>query len=387
MDTPALDPAAFDHLRTALSTSGPLAAADQLCDQLRNAGDYQALFYALLLKKRVELGVSPFPTGPSADLPPHTHDAYEEAIRQAGRTVGRLYLDAGDIFKAWGFFRMLGEPEPVKEALEKYEPGPDDDTYGLVEIAWQHGVHPTRGFDLVLDRSGICSAITMAGGADLSRNPDVRDHCVKRLVRALHTQLKERITNDFTSRGVHIPDGATIGQMLAGQEDLFADDLYHVDTSHLNSVVQMATQLSPCPELDLARELCEYGERLSPNLRGDHHPPFENGYADYKVYLDVVAGRDVEEGIDHFKRKLPTAAEVGDRFPAEVLVNLLVRLDRLPEAVTVAKEYLNRVDGESSCPPLTDLARRAGDYQTLADAAQAAGDPVTYLAGLIAGKS
>jgi hypothetical protein len=386
MDTTP-DPALYDRLRAALDASGPAAAADRLCDHLRAAGDYQSLFYALLLRKRVDLGVSPFPTGPAADLPPHTHAAYEDAIRAAGREVGRLYLAAGDVFKAWGFFRMLGEPEPVRQALDQVQPGPDDDTYGLVDIAWHQGVHPTRGFDLVLDRSGICSAITLLGGADLSKTPDVRDHCVKRLVRALHAQLHERITTDFTSRGVYIPDGATIGQMLAGQEDLFADDVYHVDTSHLHSVVQFACQLGPCEELALARELCEYGERLSPALRGDHHPPFEHGYADYKVYLDVLAGRDVGDGLDHFKRKLPAAADAGDTFPAEVLVNLLVRIDRLPDAVAVAKGYLGDTEGrELSCPPLTELARRAGDHPTLAAAARAGGDPVTYLAGLIAGR-
>ena len=387
MDTTAPDPAAFDRLRIALAEGGPLAAVDRLCDHLRQADEYQSLFYALLMRKRVELGVSPFPTGAAADLPPHTHTAYEDAIREAGRTVGHLYLAKNDIFKAWGFFRMLGEPEPVRAALDKYEPGPDDDTYGVVEIAWQQQVHPTRGFDIVLDRNGICSAITMVGSADLSRHPDLRDHCIKRLVRALHTQLKERITNDFAARGVHIPDGATIGQMLGGQEDLFAEDVYHIDVSHLNSVVQMATQLPPCEELGLARELCEYGERLSPNLRGDQHPPFENGYADYKVFLDILAGRDADEDIEHFKRKLPAAAEVGDTFPAEVLVNLLVRLDRLSDAVAVAKEYLRDAEGrELSCPPLTELARRAGAFDTLADASRASGDPVTYLAGLIAAR-
>jgi hypothetical protein len=380
-------PAPFDHLRFALESSGPAAAVDRLCDHLRGVGDYQSLFYAKLMKARVELGVSPFPSGPAADLPSHTHEKYEDAIRQAGREVGRLYLAKGDIFKAWGFFRMLGEPDAVKAALDAVEPGPDDDTYGLVDIAWQQGVHPTKGFDLVLDRNGICSAITMVGGADLSRNPEVREYCVKRLVRALHAQLTERIKNDFTSRGIHVPEGAVIGQMLAGQEDLFAEDVYHIDTSHLGSVVQMALHLPPCPELALARELCEYGERLSPGLRGDGHPPFEDTYADYKVYLDVIAGRDVEEGIEHFKRKLPAAADEGNTFPAEVLVNLLLKLDRLPEAVAVAKEYLPKADGqELSCPPLTELARRAGDYRTLAEVARTGNDPVTFLAGLIAAR-
>lgn len=373
----------FATLRGTLDASGPLAAADALCDHLRQAEDYQALFYALLLKKRVQLGVSPFPTGPSADLPESTHAEYEQAIREAGREVGNIYLRKNDLFKAWGFFRMLGEPEPVKAALEAYTPGEDDDVYGVVEIAWQQGVHPTKGFDLVLAKHGICSAITMVGSADLSRNPDVRDHCVKGLVRALHAQLTERLANC----GLPVPAGATLGQVVRDRPELFENDGYHIDTSHLSSVVQFAMHLPPCPEHELARELCEYGERLSPNLQGDTHPPFENGYADYKVYLDIVGDRNREAGIEHFKQKLPAAKEMGNTLPAEVLVNLLLRIDRLPEAVAVARDYLSDNEGqELSCPPLTELARRAADYETLAKAAERGGDAVTYLAGLIAGR-
>ncbi|MCU0703816.1 MAG: hypothetical protein MUF18_07545 [Fimbriiglobus sp.] len=379
-------PAPFADLRDQLTAAGPLAAADALCDRLRQAEDFQALFYALLLKKRVQLGVSPFPTGPAADLPESTHAEYEQAIREAGREVGGIYLKRNDLFKAWGFFRMLGEPEPVRAALEAYTPGEDDDIYGVVDIAWQQGVHPTKGFDLVLTRSGICSAITMVGGADLSRSPDVRDYCVKGLVRALHAQLKERLTGDLTGRGVSVPADVTVRELIAGRDFLFADDSYHIDTSHLSSVVQFAMHLPPCPEHDLAAELCEYGAKLSPNLQGDTHPPFENGYADYRVYLGVVADHDREAGIAHFQAKLPAAKEMGNTLPAEVLVNLLLKIDRLPQAVAVAREHLADVgEQELSCPPLAELARRAKDYPTLAAAAERSGDAVTFLAGLIAG--
>jgi hypothetical protein len=377
----------FATLKDELATAGPRAAAERLCDQLREAGDFQALFYALLLKKRVQLGVSPFPTGPAADLPEAVHAEYEQAIREAGREVGHIYLKRNELAKAWGFFRMLGEPEPVRAALDAYTPGEEDDTYAVVDIAWQQGVYPTKGFDLVLARSGICSAITMVGGADLSRSPDVRDHCVKGLVRALYDQLKERLSGDLSARGVKVPADASVRELITGRDELFTDDAYHIDTSHLSSVVQFAMHLPACPEQALAAELCEYGAKLSPNLQGDTHPPFENGYADYKVYLDIVADRNREAGLEHFKAKLPAAKDVGNTLPAEVLVNLLLRLDRLTDAVAVARENLSDVgEQELSCPPLAELARRAKDYETLAASAEQNGDAVTYLAGLIAAK-
>ena len=83
-----MDASFFDQLQQSLRTDGPAAAIDRLCAGLRDQKDYNGLFYALLLKKRHELGVSPLPSGPAADLPESAHAPYEEAIRAAGRLVG-----------------------------------------------------------------------------------------------------------------------------------------------------------------------------------------------------------------------------------------------------------------------------------------------------------
>src|SRR5262249_10577801 len=132
---PTLAPELFDQLRADLDARGPAAAVDRLCAALRDLGDYNGLFYALLMKKRVDLGVSPFPTGASADLPPETHEAYEQAIREAGRLVGRLFLERGELQKAWFFFRMLDEPGPVVEAIDRFRADPEADVQPVVEIA------------------------------------------------------------------------------------------------------------------------------------------------------------------------------------------------------------------------------------------------------------
>ena len=74
-------------------------------------GDLDALFYALLMKKRVELGVSPFPTGAAAELPSATHEEYEKAIREAGRLVGGEFLKQHNLRKAWFYWQArTGNP-------------------------------------------------------------------------------------------------------------------------------------------------------------------------------------------------------------------------------------------------------------------------------------
>src|SRR5262249_20439257 len=173
---PTLSPETYDRLRRTLATKGPSAAVDQLCADLRELGDLNALFSALLMKKRVELGVTPFPTGAAADLPPETHAAYEQAIREAGRLVGGEFLKQNDLRKAWFYFNMLGEPDPVRQYIDRYQPTDADDVQPVVEVGLYHGVHPAKGFDLVVERYGICNAITTYSGQDLSPTPGSNTH-------------------------------------------------------------------------------------------------------------------------------------------------------------------------------------------------------------------
>ncbi len=391
------DPAAFERVRAALASSGPLAAADKLVAELRAAEDFQGLFYALLLKKRVELGVSPFPTGPANELPSESHEPYEQAIREAGREVGNALLERKQFSQAWGFFRMLGEPEPVKAALEAFDPGPDDDIYPVIEIAWQNAVLPKKGFDLVLDRHGVCSAITMVSSSDVSGNPDLRDHCVGRLIHALHLQLNERLRGELTARGAKVAAGATIAEMVEAHPELFADDAYYIDTSHLSSVVQMATHLPAGPESELAQELCVYGRKLSPSFQGHNDAPFDDGYDDYLAFLKIIAGApnpprtgnkaDVDAGLERFRAKAEREAAEGSTYAAQVYVNLLLRANRPADALAAAKAHLLAEDERNMiCPGVNELARKAGDFDTIAEAAKARQDPVGYLAGLIAGR-
>ena len=102
-------------------------------------------------------------------------------------------------------------------------------------------------------------------------------------------------------------------------------------------------------------------------------------------FLAVIAGDDVEANLAHFRQVADADGE--GTYPAEVLVNLLLKLDRVPDALAVAKEHLSGAeDRQLTCPGVSDLARRIGDYNALAEASKAKSDPVNYLAGLIAAR-
>ncbi|MFL5341463.1 MAG: hypothetical protein ACJ8F7_15060 [Gemmataceae bacterium] len=385
-EPPPIDPAVFDSLQAKLAAGGPKAAVAELCRTLRDAGDYAKLFYALLLKKRVEMGVLPIPTAGAAEFTSEQQADYEGAIRSACREVGNLFLKAGQIGPAFSYFNMIGEREPLVAAIEQYAPGPDDDVQPVIEVAFQQGVHPKKGFDLVVERYGICSAITTATQFAQGLTPEARNYCIRKLAQALHDQLSERLQAEIEQREGKATSGS-LAELIAGRDWLFGEDSYHTDTSHLSSVVQMSIEMDDPEGLKVARDLCAYGRRLAPNLQFAGSPPFDKLYDDIDVYLGVLLGENVEGGLAHFRSKITADPEGPDSFAAEVLVRLLVRLGRLKEALAVASEYFVNVDERQlSCPGVFDLSQRLKEYGALAEVSRKRNDPVHFLAGLIAAK-
>jgi hypothetical protein len=364
---------------------------------LRESKDYEGLFYARLLGARHRLGVTPIPTGPISDIPDEKQEEFENAIRAACREVGQLFLREGNLGQAYGYYRMIGETGPVKQALADHTPGEDEDYDTLVRLALYEGLLPKKGYDWVLQRFGLCSAITTLSGQQLPMSPEDRRYCIGRVVRTLHDELRDRLAADIERHEGKLPPEAlgpreTVGvirKMMAGRDWLFGDDCYHVDLSHLSSAVQMSLDLEPGEELEMARELCAYGQRLSGAFKNQSDPPFDEPYRDQDIYLGILAGElgdsNVEAGLAHFRAKAEKGTDEVGTGPAEVLVQLLQRLGRTDEALEVARKYLARADS-TWLPYLTDLCRKANNYRVLADAAREQGNAVQFLAGLLASR-
>jgi len=150
-------------------------------------------------------------------------------------------LSPQDFSKAWAFYRMLGEPEPMREALEQFTPSRRRRVPGHRDRV-QSGVLPKKGFDLVIDRHGICSAITMVSGSDLASNPRSA-RLLRRAARDLRcTPTYRTIEGDLATRALR-PGERHHSAIVEMHPELFADDAYHIDTSPCSSVVQMSTHL------------------------------------------------------------------------------------------------------------------------------------------------
>ena len=390
----AADALAFDAIALTLRERGPEAALDRLAADLDAAGDYRALLDAMLLKARYELGLPLIAPSSLSDLPEPQRTRYEERYVEAIRAVGAKHLEAGDIPTAWAYYRVIGENQAIARAIDAYQADPDggdaDRLGAIIEVAFNHGVNPLRGFELILEHYGTCSSITAFEGLP-GHDADVRTACAERLIRRLHQDVAANLRADIASRGQPAPPvGASIAEIIAGRDWLFAEDSYHIDVSHLSSVVRMSVLAEDPEALAMAADLAEYGRRLSPRLQFEGVPPFERIYDDHLVYLRTLLGRDVEAGIAHFRDKLGPPDRSSDpespdpAVPAQTLVSLLVRLGRIEEAIAVSSEYLSGLpDAALFCPTVAQLCQRAGDLGRLAEIARRRDDPVNYAAAIL----
>ncbi len=379
-----MDAAAFDQLDQSLRLDAPGAAIDALVARLTEEGQFRGVLDALLLRARLDLGLPlarPVTLGALAEpLRTQYEDRYVTAIRH----VGALILATGEIGAAWAYFRAIGEPDLVVAAIDRFEPTEDDPDRlnEIIDVALGQGVHPSRGFDLILDHHGTCSALTAFDS--LPSDETTRRQAATRLAHRLHADLIINLNADLARRGEPaVPVDADLSNWLQGREDLFADDAYHLDVSHLAMVIRLSPLITDPTALRLAVDLTEYGRRLSSRLQTDGEPPFDAFYPDHGIYLRGLLGADTAAAIAHFQGKL-TEPDPFDRegpIRAQTLVRLLDRLGQTAAAFDVAAHHLAQVpDGALGAPSLTDLGQKLGLIDRLAELARLNDDPVRYAA-------
>jgi len=369
----------FDLIEQAARQGGAESALDLLVTISQKDKNYPLLFEARLMQARHKIGLPLIFNMPLEDLPAEQRQMYEEAMREAARETGNLFLADGDIPRAWPYFRAIGDPQPVASAIEKIDSHEQLD--GIIEIAFGQGVHPRKGFELLLKTHGICRAITFF---ERIQDPKSREESALLLVRTLYGELIDNLKHAISRTEGQPPDGNSVTDLISGRDWLFGDYDSYVDAAHLTSIIPLALDFTDPEALRLATELCEYGAHLSSNFQYRTDPPFEDFYRDHAIYLKALAGCDVDAAVAHFREKIVSvAASTG---PAQILVMLLARLTRYREAIDVSLEYLgDQNPNQLACPSIPQLCQLAGDYDSLREVARRRGDVLNFTAAAIGG--
>ncbi len=370
----------FERVGVALRAGDTDTGFQLAVQRFREEGAYPLIFEARLMKKRHELGMPLIQTEPWQNLAPDVQAAYEQATVEAAQEVGTLFLHDGDIGKAWPYFRALGDKEPVRAAIEEFDGGANGEALdGVIEVAYHEQVHPRKGFELILEHYGTCRAIT-----NFSQYPveEGRQDCAHLLAENVHSELVANIKYAIRQKEGKEPEGDDLAALVDGREWLFEGNAYYLDTSHVSSLVQMSPSIERDDTLALLYGMSEYGRRLGEMYQFPGNPPFEKVFEDYGVYIRTVIGRDIEGGLNHFRGKIETCdPQIAGTTPAQVLVNLLVRLGRAAEAADVAVRHLSAADAQFlTCPNVLQLCQMAGDYSRLADVSRQRRDLLSFAA-------
>jgi hypothetical protein len=365
----------FDEL---LDRGANGAAFDALIAQYLAAKEYGLAFEARLMKKRFEMGL-PLIQSDSLDDP-----AYQAAVVEVARETGRLFLEAGNLERAWPYFRAISEPEPIFRALDRLAPGEGQE--GAVNIAFQEGVHPSKGIELILGTHGMCRALTAFGMNAVAKD---RDKCIALLTSALHAEVVDRMARAIEAHEGVRPDSNNLTELMSGREWLFGEWDYYVDTSHVLTIVPYCVEVADAVVLRQIHELCDYGKHLSPQFQSAGNPPFEKQFEAYDHYVLALlgdkAGENTEDHLDYFRRQIEDSDPelVGDA-PGRVLVQLLISLGRTAEALDVLLEHVfEDAPYGAPVPSALQLCYQAKDFARMTEIAHERGDLLSYAAAKI----
>jgi len=374
----------YDELLKARESGDVEATLTRLADHLRENHQYHDLFDVRLMQARRKQGLPLIWTKTLEQIPEPQRTAVEDASLEACREIGAAMLDVGRVREAWMYLRPTGDKTEIAAKLEQLVKEDESLSEDVIDIALNEGLSPRLGFELMLNNYGLCNAITTFDQQMLGRPKDQRREVVQLLVRFIHAELMHALRGDVRQQQGSEPTETTLADLVRDRDWLFENDNYHVDATHLQSVVRFAVILDDAESLRLARDLTEYGRRLGPSYQYPGRAPFEDTYVQHALFFSALLGEQVDEAVAYFKSQADAALEEEDVNPIEVYVSLLARLGRTAEAIDETARLLKPGKRSSDlAPSLQELAQTSGDYDRLMKVSRERGDLLGFAAGLL----
>ncbi|MEZ6107383.1 MAG: hypothetical protein R3B96_15000 [Pirellulaceae bacterium] len=374
----------FDEYRTTLESRGADGLLELLEEQFRASGRFHELFEVLKMQARRSLKLPLVADERLEDLEEQLRATLEDRLLEACRVVGTLLMEAGKLREGWLYLRPLADRKTAQKFLLQTEVN-DQNLDELIELSLGEGIAPAFGYELMLNEFGTCNSIT-AFETQVRQLPRADQRaCARLLVQHLHAELLTNVRGDVENRVGSRVEGDTIAGLIADRDWLFGDMSYHIDTTHLASVVRFARICDDPEVLRLALDLCEYGARLNERFQFESEEPFQPMYAASRMFFAMLVGQDIEAGLKFFRDK----ADATDVYhqgsaPAEVYIDLLARTGRH----ALAAEYLiqklppgTRTQGIA--PTLFELCRAMNNFRPMLAICEEKDDRLGFATALI----
>ena len=130
------------------------------------------------------------------------------AARGTKKSMSRRSVWSAPSTSSWATSRRRGHTSARSPKTSRWRrpfattrPSDNDERLGaIIEVAFNHGVEPKRGFELILERYGTCPAISAFEQLP-PQDQALRTACAERLIRHLHGELTANLRSEIASHG------------------------------------------------------------------------------------------------------------------------------------------------------------------------------------------
>jgi hypothetical protein len=378
----------FDQLEQQSTSGGVDAVLEHLITSLQQDKKHHELFEALKMQVRHRAGL-PLLYGESGDdLDSKQRTLLEDGLLGACRQVGTALLEDGRVSEGWMYMRPVGDMAAAREMINKIEVQ-DDNIDEMVEVLLQEGVDPARGFSVVLQNYGTCNAITTFESVMPQKGKADQRAVAQLLLRHVHQELFANVKADVAGRQESEPTATTLAELIAGQEGMFGEHSYHIDTTHLASTTRFSRILEDEESLRLALDLTQYGKELHEQFQYEGDEPFTDIYRDHAFYFQALLGENLDEALAYFKDRSDNVdTNQWGTVGIETYIDLLARVGKIEEAIAVTIEKTQ--PGQRTmglAPSLLELCERSDNYSPLMDACRGSDDVLGFATGLMQAKT
>lgn len=369
----------FDQVIQIATEEGRSQAIAFLVDRFRNEKSYFELFEMLKIQIRHDLGLPILHGEQHEKLDEKKNRLLEDRLLEACREVGSALVQQGRLQDGWMYLQPIGDRQYLRQLFESVKIN-EENTDQLIDICLGQGIAPELGYRLVLSDHGTCNAITVFDSQCVALPQQERSQLAEMLVHHIYDELCENVLRHIAENEAAAPTDGTLAEWIATRDWMFSSGGHHMDVTHLASAVRIGRFSADPESFQRCHELCQYGAKLDDDFQFESPPPFENTYLDHRIFFEVLLGKNIEDGVQHFHNKaFSEPIETAGTGPVESYVDLLVRTGKNREALKVAIEYL--ADAEpllGIAPRVFEIAQSGQDYQLLMEHFLAKDDLMGY---------
>ncbi|MBJ44973.1 MAG: hypothetical protein CMJ80_17135 [Planctomycetaceae bacterium] len=370
----------FAELQESLDESGPEAALQQLAQFFESEQRYHELFEVMKMQARRRLNLPMMPSESDDEFPKGVREQLEQALLDACRQVGTELLRSGQLRDAWHYLRAVGDTPLVLRELAQVSPN-EENLDQFLELCIHEGLDLERGFQALLQHYGTCNTITTFDSAMYGRPRAQRAIGAQLLVAHVYDELLQNVRSHIERHEGTTPSAdQTLADLIQNRDWLFNDGTYHIDTTHLSSVVNFARDLDSEKQLRQAMQLATYGQQLDENLQYEGEEPFCPLYETSQRYFRTLLDEDRESQLAFFRgRAEATNPREDTTLAIETYVDLLARVGEHRLAIQESLRLLpDDVQQTGRAPSLMELARACHDYQAVIEVSRRRNDPLAY---------